>query len=268
MVEYSPGLARWEKNISGRGIVTTGFIPCGIDARVLIIEGAAGLALSWSLELCMGASDGSSVICRSENGIFTAENPESYYPGLVFRAAAGIAARIGSDFSPAGMCMTLNCPETLVLACGCCGAAELVELCKPANARRALSAVKSHWGALLNRFTVSAAGTALDRYLSGWGAYQTIACRLEGRCSLYQSGGAIGFRDQLQDGVNLMLISPVYARERILDACRHQYIEGDVMHWWHPHPEGDKGVRSRCSDDLLWLVWALCEYVEASGGFT
>ena len=265
VVEYSPGLARWEKNIPGRSIVTTGFIPCGIDARVLIIEGAAGLALNWSLELCMGASDGSSVICRSENGIFTAENPESYYPGLVFRAAAGIAARIGSDFSPAGMCMTLNCPETLVLACGCCGAAELIELCKPANARRALSAVKSHWGTLLNRFTVSAAGAALDRYLSGWGAYQTIACRLEGRCSLYQSGGAIGFRDQLQDGVNLMLISPVYARERILDACRHQYIEGDVMHWWHPHPEGDKGIRSRCSDDLLWLVWALCEYVEASG---
>ena len=101
--------------------------------------------------------------------------------------------------------------------------------------------------------------------MNGWAAYQTIACRIQGRCSLYQSGGAIGFRDQLQDSVNMLLIDPHYAREQILDCCRHQYVEGDVMHWWHPHPEGDKGVRTRCSDDLLWLTWALCRYVEATG---
>ena len=264
-VEYAPGLARWEKSVSGRKIITTGFIPCGIDARVFIIEGAAGLSLTWSLELCMGAQDGSSVICRSSDGIFTAENPESYYPGVVFRAAANIGTRIGTDFVPSGMCIALTCPETLVLACGCCGAEELLELCKPSNARAALNSVHAYWDMLLKHFKVSGAGDAVDRYLSGWGAYQAIACRLEGRGSLYQSGGAIGFRDQLQDGINLMLISPVYARERILDACRHQYIEGDVMHWWHPHQDGDKGVRTRCSDDLLWLVWALCEYVEATG---
>ena len=264
-VEYAPGTARWEKRIAGRSITTTGFIPHGIDARVLIIEGAAGLPLTWSLELCMGAADGSSVVCGSENGVFTAENPESYYAGIVFRTAANVSARIGMDFSPAGMCMALNCPETLVLVCGCCETEALLELCKPVAARAALRSVRSYWDALLGRFSVRGAGAALDRYLSGWGAYQAIACRLEGRSSLYQSGGAIGFRDQLQDSVNLLLISPVYARERILDACRHQYIEGDVMHWWHPHPNGDKGVRTRCSDDLLWLVWALCEYVEATG---
>ena len=101
--------------------------------------------------------------------------------------------------------------------------------------------------------------------MNRWAAYQGIACRLEGRSSLYQSGGAVGFRDQLQDSVNLLLLDSSWAREQIIDSCRHQYVEGDVMHWWHRHPEGDKGVRTRCSDDLLWLVWALCEYVEATG---
>lgn len=101
--------------------------------------------------------------------------------------------------------------------------------------------------------------------LNGWAVYQTIACRIMGRCSIYQSGGAIGFRDQLQDAVNMILISGEYAKEQISISCAHQYLEGDVMHWWHPHPDGDKGVRTRCSDDMLWLVWALCEYVEKTG---
>ena len=101
--------------------------------------------------------------------------------------------------------------------------------------------------------------------MNGWAVYQTVACRLEGRSSIYQSGGALGFRDQLQDSINLLLINRGCARERILDCCRHQYAEGDVLHWWHPHPDGDRGVRTRCSDDLLWLVWALCEYVETTG---
>ena len=105
----------------------------------------------------------------------------------------------------------------------------------------------------------------MEHYMNGWAVYQTVACRLEGRSSIYQSGGALGFRDQLQDSINLLLINRGYARERILDCCRHQYAEGDVLHWWHPHPDGDRGVRTRCSDDLLWLVWALCEYVEATG---
>ena len=101
--------------------------------------------------------------------------------------------------------------------------------------------------------------------MSGWAVYQTLACRILGRCSVYQSGGAFGFRDQLQDAVNLILLDPNIAKQQILACCRHQYLEGDVMHWWHSVGGADKGVRTRCSDDLLWLVWALCEYVEKTG---
>ena len=107
----------------------------------------------------------------------------------------------------------------------------------------------------------------MDRYLNDWAVYQVLCCRLLARSSLYQTGGAWGFRDQLQDACNLLPLDSGPAEERILAACRHQYAEGDVMHWWHPHPDGERGLRSRCADDLLWLPWALCEYTEATGDF-
>ena len=102
--------------------------------------------------------------------------------------------------------------------------------------------------------------------LNGWAAYQAMACRVMGRSSMYQSGGAVGFRDQLQDHVNLLWLDDEGCRRHILACCAHQYKEGDVQHWWHPGPEDtDKGVRTRCSDDLLWLPWAVCEYADATG---
>src|SRR5699024_8492689 len=92
---------------------------------------------------------------------------------------------------------------------------------------------------------------------------QTIACRLWARSGFYQSGGAYGFRDQLQDCVSLLPYDTTYAREQILRAAAHQFGAGDVQHWWHP-PHG-RGVRTRFSDDFLWLPWALAQYLEASG---
>ena len=264
-VSFSPGLAVWEKEIGGALIKTSAFIPGGIDARVFMVEGADDLELGWSLSLVLGAADGGSVRCGAEDGIFRAENPESYLPGVEFRAVSSSPALIKCDFAPAAMLLRCTCRHITVLACGCCSEAEIKELCRPSLALAALSSAASRWAALLDRLEIRTRNRALDAYMNGWAAYQTIACRIQGRCSLYQSGGAIGFRDQLQDSVNMLLIDPHYAREQILDCCRHQYVEGDVMHWWHPHPEGDKGVRTRCSDDLLWLTWALCQYVEATG---
>ena len=102
--------------------------------------------------------------------------------------------------------------------------------------------------------------------MNGWAAYQTLACRMMGRTSMYQSGGAYGFRDQLQDAVNILLIDPRRAKEHILTCCARQFKEGDVLHWWHEQPaSAPRGVRTRCSDDLLWLAWALCEYTEKTG---
>ncbi len=92
---------------------------------------------------------------------------------------------------------------------------------------------------------------AICDYVNHWAVYQTLCCRLLARSSLYQSGGAYGFRDQLQDAVNLLPVLPQAAKKQILAACAHQYAQGDVQHWWHAVPDGPRGVRTRCSDDLL-----------------
>ncbi|MBR2717558.1 MAG: hypothetical protein IKD79_07490, partial [Oscillospiraceae bacterium] len=141
----------------------------------------------------------------------------------------------------------------------------LRELAEPARAARELVRARDSWRTLLGRVRVRTPEPALDRLINGWAAYQALSCRVLGRASIYQSGGAYGFRDQLQDVANLLLIDSQRAKRHILTCCARQFLEGDVLHWWHETPSGPRGVRTGCSDDLLWLPWALCEYAEKTG---
>jgi len=127
----------------------------------------------------------------------------------------------------------------------------------------ALEEVRRSWDRVLGGILVKTPDPALDLLVNRWLPYQAISCRIRGRTALYQSSGAFGFRDQLQDALGVVALAPEVARRLIPQFASRQFVEGDVQHWWHP--PGGRGVRTRCSDDYLWLPYVAAGYVAATG---
>nr|WP_106058387.1 glucoamylase family protein [Clostridium vincentii] len=137
---------------------------------------------------------------------------------------------------------------------------------KEEEAYKALENVEQYWTDFLGNIQVKTKDKSMDYLLNGWLLYQTYSCRYLSRTAFYQSGGAYGFRDQLQDSMSLGIVKPEITKTQIIRSASRQYLEGDVQHWWHPVI--NSGIRTRFSDDLLWLPYVTAEYIKRTGDYS
>jgi len=205
---------------------------------------------------------------------FVGRNGKLARPAVMRRAA--LSNRTGPAMDPCGaiqVAVDLEPSESRTLV-GLLGDAADVDTARalvrkyrdPKVVEDAQRLVSAFWDRLVGTIVVQTPERALDLMVNRWLPYQTLACRVWGRSAFYQSSGAFGFRDQLQDVLALLFAAPQLARSHLLDAASRQFVAGDVQHWWHE--PGGQGVRTRFSDDRLWLVYAALQYVSWTGDDT
>lgn len=268
-VRHSRGYSVYSVNIDGLSIKITVFI-C-IDSNIMLMHtdiynsGSADCEIGTELEcrLVMGDATGRNVIVSCENGVSHASNyVNDNMNQVTFSAACERleAEQPDEQETPGGVIKKRyhvsikpgrRQEYSFVL-----GTDEI----KPnINRRGLLAELKSYWNKRTGVIKVKTPDTALDIMINSYLQYQTISSRVMGRCGYYQCGGAFGFRDQLQDAISLLWASPMVIRNILVEFAGHQFLSGDVQHWWHaPY----KGVRTRIKDDMLFLPYGVCEYIE------
>ena len=205
---------------------------------------------------------------------FIGRNSSLAFPAALLRTEA-FSKRAGGTLDPCAALQTeIEIPAgatvevTFVLgqAADRASARELIRKARATDPQLLLDAVRRQWSGMLEKIQVETPDPSFDIVINKWFLYQTIVCRLWARAAFYQAGGAFGFRDQLQDVMAVITISPEMAREQILRAASRQFVEGDVQHWWHP-PFG-RGVRTHFSDDLLWLPYVVSQYLKVTNDYS
>ncbi|MGA7673601.1 MAG: glucoamylase family protein [Rhizomicrobium sp.] len=195
------------------------------------------------------------------------DNPAALAPG-----AHPLSKRMGAGLDPCGVLQapveiepgkSVEIVFFLGEADSAADAQSLIARTRAANLDAVFREVLQHWDDLLGSVQVKTPDRSMDIVLNRWLLYQTVACRLWARSAFYQASGAYGFRDQLQDGMALALSKPAMTREHLLRAAARQFVEGDVQHWWLPTL--GQGVRTRISDDRIWLAYVVAHYIETTG---
>ena len=133
------------------------------------------------------------------------------------------------------------------------------------NAKKELKAVKEKWNQTLGVIQVDSPDSSFNYMMNGWYLYQTLSSRIMAKAGFYQVSGAFGYRDQLQDAMNIAIVNPYYTKQQIIRNAKHQFEEGDVLHWWHE--KNHFGLRSKYKDDYLWLVYATAYYTDITGDY-
>ena len=210
----------------------------------------------------------------SDRDEFIGRNGSMEHPAAMDRV--GLSGRTGTNYNSCGAIQskhTLKPEEEKVvyILLGCESSNEAVvnlvkQYSQSSVCEQALQKVDEFWSHHLDQVQVSTPSQETNILLNGWLLYQSLACRIWARTAFYQAGGAFGFRDQLQDSLSLLHTIPEKTREQIVLHASHQYIEGDVQHWWHE--ETERGIRTTFSDDLLWLPYAVSRYIEHTGDRT
>jgi cyclic beta-1,2-glucan synthetase len=259
----------WVLGVSRSG--SAPFIVTEIDAET----GAMLARNAWNSEfghrVAFADLSGSQSSWTGDRTEFLGRNGTPDHPASLERGDR-LSGKVGAGFDPCGALQTMveldaGGRTEIVLFLGEAATTEeartLVALYRGVDLDEAVRAVTKRWDDVLGTVQVTTPDRAMNVMLNRWLLYQTLACRVWSRSAFYQAGGAYGFRDQLQDVMALMVAQRDIARAQLLRAAARQFVEGDVQHWWHP-PSG-RGVRTRISDDLLWLPHAVIHYLEVTG---
>ena len=250
---------------------TAPYIITDIDAPTGALMARSAWAGEFGGRIAFADLCGRQISYTGDRSEFLGRNGGPERPAALERSGS-LSQRVGAGFDPCAALQTIvelkpgESAEVVFLL----GQAEsrdqardLIKRCRGADFDQVLSDVTRRWDDLLRTVQVATPDPGMDLMLNRWLLYQTLSCRVWARAAFYQLSGAYGFRDQLQDVMALGVAKRSVAREHLLRAASRQFVEGDVQHWWHP-PSG-RGIRTRMSDDLLWLPYAVIQFIETTG---
>ncbi len=260
--------------VLGSSRATAPYIITEMDSR----SGALLARSAWNNEfagrVAFAAFRGQQTGFTGDRTEFLGRNGSLEYPAALARNAA-LSGKVGAGFDPCGVLQTSielkpGAQSEIVFFLGQAenadGVRDLLNRYRKENLSAVIEDVKRRWDDTLGNVQVTTPDPSMDLLLNRWLLYQTLSCRIWARAAFYQVSGAYGFRDQLQDVMALSVARRGVARAQILLSAAHQFTQGDVQHWWHP-PSG-RGIRTRMSDDLLWLPYVVNQFIEATGDMT